>query len=411
MPFHHTILDNGLEIIAETKPEAQSAAVGFLVKTGARDETPEINGVSHFLEHMAFKGDDRHSAEDVNRIFDEIGASYNASTGEEVTFYHAAILPEYLETAFDLMATLMRPSLREADFEMEKQVILEEIGMYQDLPSFLIYEKAMGVHFAGHPLGQCILGTPESITALTSGQMRAYHETRYGARNIVLAAAGNFDFDKLVELAKSRCGSWSPGVPGRCVSEASPVASETWERRKQLNQQHVMRLAPAPPAQSPLRYAAEMIAMIVGDDGSGRIYWDLVETGRAETADVGYNDYDGSGLWTTYLCSSPEQTGENLHRIDAILEEFNQSGPTRDELERARNKVLSRIVLSNERPMGRLYSLAGNWAYRSEYRSVTDDLNAIRDLTFDDLMQVLTEYPLAGTTTVGLGPLEGISHF
>src|SRR5439155_14220684 len=135
----------------------------FLVRTGSRDETTEVSGVSHFLEHMAFKGTERHSAEDVNRIFDEVGAKYNASTGEEVTLFYAAVLPEYLPHTFDLLSDIIHPSLRQEDFDMEKNVILEEIGMYEDQPTFTVYEKLMQTHFAGHPLGRSILGSSASV--------------------------------------------------------------------------------------------------------------------------------------------------------------------------------------------------------------------------------------------------------
>ena len=172
MHFHHAELPNGLTIVAELNPAAQSVAAGYFVRTGARDETADVSGVSHFLEHMAFKGDDRHTAEDVNRIFDELGARYNASTREEITTYYAAVLPEYLPKTVEMLSGLIRPSLRTEDFDVEKNVILEEIGMYDDQPSFLAYDKAMAAHFAGHPLGQSILGSVESIAALTCEQMQ-----------------------------------------------------------------------------------------------------------------------------------------------------------------------------------------------------------------------------------------------
>ena len=179
MQFHQHQLSNGLQIIAELTPDVHSVAAGFFVRTGSRDETAEVSGVSHFLEHMAFKGDDQHSADDMNRVFDDIGARYNASTGEEVTTYYAAVLPEYLPTAMELLSVLMQPSLRNDDFDMEKNVILEEIGMYDDMPAFTAYDNIMATHFADHPLGQSILGTNESITALTAEQMQAYHRQHY----------------------------------------------------------------------------------------------------------------------------------------------------------------------------------------------------------------------------------------
>src|SRR6185295_7240928 len=135
-----------------------------------------------------------HSADDVNRVFDEVGAKYNASTSEETTLFYAAILPEYLPQTFDLLADIMRPALRQDDFDMEKKVILEEIGMYDDQPTYTAYERLMQTHFAGHPLGKSVLGTNESITALKADQMRAYHQARYVAGNILLAVAGQFDW-------------------------------------------------------------------------------------------------------------------------------------------------------------------------------------------------------------------------
>ncbi|MFQ5732411.1 MAG: M16 family metallopeptidase, partial [Planctomycetaceae bacterium] len=135
MKFFERTLENGLQVVAELNPHVHSVAAGFFVRTGSRDETDEVSGVSHFLEHMAFKGNDRYSADDVNRIFDEIGAKYNASTSEEVTLFYAAVLPEYLPQAAEMLSVILYPSLRQDDFDVEKQVILEEIGMYVDQPA------------------------------------------------------------------------------------------------------------------------------------------------------------------------------------------------------------------------------------------------------------------------------------
>src|SRR6478609_11819154 len=152
MPFHQHTLPNGLQIIAETSPSARSMALGFFVRTGSRDETPEVSGVTHFLEHMVFKGTPRRTALDVNRDFDKIGAHYNAYTSEENTVFHAAVLPEYLPQAVDILADILRPSLRGDDFDMEKKVIIEEIGMYEDQPGWCLYDHAKKAFFDNHPL-------------------------------------------------------------------------------------------------------------------------------------------------------------------------------------------------------------------------------------------------------------------
>lgn len=408
MEFHEQRLENGLQVIAELNRDVHSVAVGFFVRTGARDETAEVSGVSHFLEHMVFKGTDRYSADDVNRIFDEIGAKYNASTSEELTLFYAAVLPEYLPRAFELLAALMQPRLGTEDFDLEKQVILEEIGMYEDMPTFTAYEKAMGQHFAGHPLGQSILGSQQSITALTAEQMQAYHGDRYKAGNITLAVAGHCDWGQIVDLAEANCTSWPAGMSERHVSEAEPAGGVGIFARETNQQQHVMQMAAAPPADSHLRYAADLLAVVVGDDSGSRLYWELVDLGHAEAAEIGYNEYDGSGTWLTYLSCSPEQTLENLDRIRDLYEIVNREGVTADELDQARNKVLSRIVLRSERPMGRLASLGSNWVYRGEYHTVEEELQRYWMVRPDDIRSLLDRYPLGQTTTVAVGPLASL---
>ena len=216
MPFHSHTLPNGLQIIGETSPSARSAALGFFVRTGSRDETPEVSGVTHFLEHMVFKGTPHRTALDVNRDFDRIGADYNAFTSEENTVFYAAVLPEYLPQAVDILADILRPSLRGEDFDMEKNVIIEEIGMYEDQPMWsrlrprqarLLRRPSAGQQHPRH--------ASQSITALTRDQMHDYFQRRYVAPNITVAAAGNFDWPQFVALVEKHCGDWPTGPVGR----------------------------------------------------------------------------------------------------------------------------------------------------------------------------------------------------
>ncbi len=409
MEFHETRLANGLQIVAERCPGVYSVALGFFVRTGARDETDEISGVSHFLEHMAFKGTARHSADDVNRVFDEVGAKYNASTSEEVTLFYGAILPEYLPQTFDLLADIIRPALRQEDFDMEKKVILEEIGMYDDQPTYTAYERLMQTHFAGHPLGRSVLGTTESITALKADQMRAYHQSRYAAGNILLAIAGQFDWTEFERLVERQCAAWPTGAPPRAKPEAKPAGGMMLAKKVGSLQQHIMQMSPAPPADSPWRFAADILAVIVGDDTGSRLFWELVDPGYAETAEMGYNEFDGSGSYMTYFSCEPDQAERNLERVRKIYDGINASGITEVELAQARNKIASRIVLRSERPMGRLASLGHNWLYRSEYRTVADDLATLRSISVDDIRKLLEIYPLRQTTTSSVGPLDELA--
>jgi predicted Zn-dependent peptidase len=411
VPFHSHRLPNGLQIIAETSPSARSMALGFFVRTGARDEVPEVSGVSHFLEHMVFKGTPRRSALDVNRDFDRIGAHYNAFTSEENTVFYAAILPEYMPPAVDVLADILRPSLRGDDFDMEKKVIIEEIGMYDDQPMWSAYDHAKRVYFADHPLGNSILGSVQSVQGLTPEQMRAYFERRYVAPNVTVVAAGNFDFGGLVALVEKHCGGWGAGPVGRQgVREAPGSGAFEVMTRPKVAQEHVLVISPGPAADDPLRHTADTLALALGDDSGSRLYWALVDPGLAESADASFHDYEGTGSFYTSFSCDPEQTDENLTIVRDVLAQVQQGGITEEELQQAKSKILSRVVRSSERPMGRMQAIGMSWTYLGKYRSVDEELAAFDAVTLGKVRELLDRYPLTRTTTFALGPLEKVAR-
>lgn len=409
MPFYTHTLPNGLQIIGETNPAARSVAVGFFVHTGARDETADVSGVTHFLEHMVFKGTPRRSAFDVNRDFDRIGASYNAFTSEENTVFYAAILPEYLPQAVDILADILRPSLRIEDFEMEKNVIIEEIGMYEDQPAWSAYDNAKRLYFSDHPLGNSILGTPDSIRALTRDQMYAYFERRYVASNILVAVAGNYAWPALVDLIEKHCGNWNSGTTGReQVRETTGPGVFKVVTRDKVTQEHVLAISPGPAAESPLRYSAYMLALTLGDDTGSRLYWALVDPGLADSADTSFHDYQGTGSFFTSFSCEPDQTEENLGIVADVLRDVQKKGITQDELKQARSKITSRLVRTSERPMGRMQDIGMTWTYLHEYHTVDDDLRAFEAVSLKSIRELLDRYPLDRVTTLALGPLKTV---
>jgi predicted Zn-dependent peptidase len=406
MPFHNHSLPNGLQVIAETSPSARSVALGFFVRTGSRDETPEVSGVTHFLEHMVFKGTPRRSALDVNRDFDRIGADYNAFTSEENTVFHAAVLPEYVPQAVDILADILRPSLRQDDFDMEKNVIIEEIGMYEDQPMFSAYDHAKRVYFADHKLGNSILGSVQSIRELKRDQMHAYFSRRYVAPNVLVAAAGRLDWAAFLRLVEEKCGNWESGPIGRdCLRPAPGSGRFEVMTREKLVQEHVILVAPGPAADDPLRHAADLLAMAVGDDSGSRLYWELVDPGKADSADCGFHEYEGTGTFYTSFSGEPAAAEENLAAVMNVLHEVQSGGIRFEELEQARSKMLSRVVRGSERPKGRMQAIGMAWTYQREYRSVDDDLKAYRAVTLNHVRAVLERFPLDKVTTLALGPL------
>jgi predicted Zn-dependent peptidase len=410
LEFRSHRLDNGLEIVAEVNDDAHSSSVAFIVRTGARDESDDLAGVSHFLEHMCFKGTPRRSADDVNREFDEIGAHYNAFTSEECTAYYASVLPEYQEPSIDILADIMRPSLRPDDFDMEKKVILEEIQMYLDQPPFGMDDRIKQLHMSGHPLARSVLGTSESVSDLTPQRMRDYFASRYSSDNVFVAAAGKIDFDALVEQVAARCSDWKSAGARREISRAVSEPQFEVVHRPTATQQYVLELADAPASEDADRYAAKLLATIVGDDSGSRMYWELVDSGLAESASLGHYEYLGVGMFYTWLACEPELAEENLARLHAIYQQVEADGASEDELRQSKNKVKARVVLSSERPQSRLFNVGGNWLQRREYRTVADDLKALDDVALGDLHAVLKKYPLSRYTTITVGPREDVKR-
>ncbi|MDP6446431.1 MAG: pitrilysin family protein, partial [Pirellulaceae bacterium] len=335
MEFLKHQLDNGLQVVAERNPNAYSMAIGYFVRTGSRDETDELAGVSHFLEHMVFKGTQRRSAADVNRELDAIGSESNAYTNEEQTVYYASFLPEYQDRAADLLSDIMRPALRESDFEMEKKVILEEIAKYEDQPPFGANEKVMAAHFGDHPLSRSVLGSTESVSALTAEQMRDYFATRYSPGNMALVATGNVDFDGLVRSAEQFCGDWERAVAPRSTPPASARQGVHFLKKEMAVQQYGLLVSSGPASEDDARYTARMLATVVGDGSGSRFYWDLVETGRAEYAEMSPYDFQGAGVMITFPGCAPDASADVWRSAHEILAEVQQTGVTSQELEQA----------------------------------------------------------------------------
>lgn len=406
MEFKQQQLENGLQIIGEINPSAKSAAVGFFVKTGSRDETPAISGVSHFLEHMLFKGTDTLSALEVNAAFDDRGAQFNAFTSEENTVYYASVLPEYLEKVSQLWCQLLRPALRDSDFDMEKNVIKEEIAMYKDMPNFDVMDCCRQLHFDGHPCGNSVLGTNESIDALSSQQMRDYFGQRYAPNNITLAFAGNFQWDRAVALAKQYCSTWTPYAVDRQISHVSGSGSQDRTTQVERVCEHICLMSDGVAYQDDAYYAALLLSSIIGDQVGSRFFWELVDKALAEAAHLSLDGMDGTGALVSYIRCRPDKVAEVLAIVQSILADVTQQGITEDELRQARNKILSALVIKNELPMGRLVDLGFNWTYLRQYRTLEQDVTDIKAVTVDDVNAIAKQLKPDRYSQYRIGPAQ-----
>ncbi|MEM1165246.1 MAG: pitrilysin family protein [Planctomycetota bacterium] len=403
--FAHATLDNGLDIIAEVEPNAESAAVGFFVRTGARDEQSEVMGVSHFLEHMMFKGTAARTAEQVNLEFDTMGAQYNAYTSNELTCFFASVLPDMLPRASALLADILRPALRDDDFTTEKNVILEEIAMYNDVPFSNLYETAMERHYAAHPLAHRVLGTTDTVSAMTSRQMRDYFDVRYSPDNMVVALSGSVEFDREVERLAELCSGWAR--TGAKRDHGEPIASgEQFELRdERVNRSYLLMITPAPAYDDDRRYAATLLARLLGDQDNSRLHWALIEKGLAEEAAAEFDGRDRSGDYYVYASCDPKR----IDLVQSILnEEIAMLGQsiTEADLDRLRQKLLTQITLGGERPGGRMQRLGRDWTYLRSHRTLEHELELIQAVTLDDLRSLLQAFPFEPRTVGRLLPAE-----
>lgn len=400
--FKSARLKNGLTIVGEVTPSAHSVAIGFFVNTGARDETAEVSGVSHFLEHMMFKGTAKRNALQVTYDLAAIGAQANAYTSEENTVYYASVLPEYFESCLEILSDMLRPALDETEFNVEKKVILEEIALYQDRPQHVLFETTLAKFFEGHTAGNSVLGTIASITALSAGQMRDYFNERYSPSNIVLSVCGNYDWDKLCKLADNYCGAWPDFKPARDNRAHSPIASEQVLYREDLQSAHLCLATLGPSACDEERYPVHILNCILGDYSGSKAFWALVDKGLAEAASISQDDMDGTGLIYTYASSAPE----NLEQVEKVLRDIiaRPLDFTEQDLEQAKTKIATRIVLSGENTRRRMMAVGTDWLYRKDYLKLDEEVARVKAVSRREIEKMLNKFDYQPKTVVRMLP-------
>ncbi len=403
--FQKKVFANGLTIIGEHNPQAQSFAAGYFVNTGSRDESSDVAGVSHFLEHMMFKGTQRRSAEDINREFDELGANNNAYTNSERTVYYGAVVAERGPELVDLLTDMMRPSLKQADFDMEKKVILEEIAMYEDRPDFKVFELANEKFFNKHPLGNSVLGSTQSISALSRDQMQTYFTKRYAPNNMVLSLAGNYNWDKMIAVVESLTETWLAQESPRSYPEASFLKGAQFLQDPKLKRSHVAFFAPGLSAQNEDRFAASLLANCIGDGSSSRLYWALIDKGLADSAYLYHDSSDGIGSYSGYLSSAPEQLEEVKAIYNDVLLEVEKEGLSEEEWERSKRKVATSLTLRAETPYGRLMALGSSYLYSKDYLATPDLIAKLFATKLKTAHLLLERKPFSNMYSYSLSPV------
>ena len=400
---HQHTLSNGLHLIAECCAQNASAALGFFVRTGARDESAPEAGLSHFLEHMMFKGTPTRSTLDISFGLGNLAAQANAYTSEETTVFYSVVLPEYFAEMQDLLSDMLRPSLPQEEFDMEKKVILEEIALYQDRPQFFLFENAISDYFGSHPAGKSVLGTTATVGAVSQPQMKAYFDRRYAPSNMVLVAAGNIAAQAFFSDAEEHCAKWGDFTALREVKPYAPRLSSKEFQKKGINQSHLALITAGPSVQDEQRHELAVLAVILGDSVGSKLYWEIVDKGIAESAVCEVDVKDGTGVVIAYASMEPDRIGDVLERMHKVLAKPLDFSAT--DLERAKTKFISRMVLGGELPMGRLMALGNEWIYRREIHSLQREIKRIKSITAQGIERALSDYPLKNWCEYRLVPM------
>jgi predicted Zn-dependent peptidase len=406
--FYTHRLNNGLQIVGQPMPDFESVAVSYFVHTGSRDEQdPQIAGVSHFLEHMVFKGTKTLDWQEITLAFNKIGAELNAFTSHEATVYYARVLGEYLDKAVELLSDMMYPRLEESDFTTEKEVIVNEIARSEDQPYNTTYRRLMQTYFGNHPLGHDVLGSTESIRNMRIEDMRTYWKQRYAANNLILSVAGNFDWQHIIELAEQHCNNWRTGDSGRDVSHYEPEKPiNNIVIDKKLKQQIMLIAMPTVDIKHKDYYAASLGGSILGDSDGSRLYWNIYQRGLAESASAGIWGMEGTGIMLLEANSTPEEAPRVLKLLRSELDNLLDDGIHEDELRRAKDKWISSIVLSSESTFARMRSLASDWVTEGRLVSVEEEIQRVEQITAEDVMRALHLFPMRDKQVLTtLGPL------
>ncbi len=400
-------LDSGIRVATEAVPSVRSVALGLWVRTGSRDETPAQAGVSHFLEHLLFKGTKRYSAIEIAEIFDGLGAAVNAATGKESTNLYARFLDTHTDEAFDLLAEmLLGPTYPEID--SEREVVLEEIAMYEDEPQDKVHDVLDEAVFGGHPLGRRILGEADVISSIPIPDIDAYHRARYTGGNIVVAAAGNVDHDRIVELTKRHIEPPVAAADGAALEAPQVDGAQIGFQQKDTEQFHICFGGPGIDRADDRRYALSILDAVFGGSTSSRLFREVREKkGLAYSVGSYTQQFVDSGLIGIYVGTRQDNVQEACEIIGRELASIHTDGISDDELVRAKEHVKGRMVLSSESTAARMGRIAKATLFDTPLLTLDELLEKVDAVSLDDVAELARQlYAPESLSAAAIAPSE-----
>lgn len=406
--YQKTTLTNGLRIVSESIPYMSSISLGIFAGTGSRHETPAEQGVSHFIEHLMFKGTHRRSAKDIAEMVDDVGGQLNAATDRENTCYYIKVLPEHLSLGMDILSDmLLNSKFADVDVEKERQVVLEEISLYEDSPDELIHDLHMNSLWPGHALGRNILGTRETIAAMDRQAILDYRIRHYVPDNLVIAAAGNLTHEQLVELSQLYWADVS-GKSQMLVDPTPTFVAARLLQEKDIEQLHVCLGTPGVAHDSSQYYASHVLNTILGGGVSSRLFQSIREDRGLAYSVCSYpSSFRDTGLMTIYAGVSPENSREVIEITNAILADIRVNGVRPDEIKRAKEQLKAGLMFSMESSASRMSRVGRAEISSREYLSPEKLAAKVDAVSLEQLFELAQPlYQPENTCMTALGPVE-----
>ncbi len=410
-----TKLPNGIAVLTEHMPGLRSVTAGIWVRRGSRHESPELNGICHFIEHSVFKGTRRRTAREIAVESDQLGGHLDAYTTHEMTGFATKVADTSLSQAVDLLADIVaNPRFDQQDLEREQMVILEEMKMVEDTPDELLGELFNAAYFPDHPLGRPIEGTRETVPTFDHKTTLAFHAREFSYSNLVVAAAGNVEHARLLELvgtAFDGCEGVAKLVQPIVERSPRPAAPILVEQKGELEQAHLIVATPWPSALGEDRYEASLLASVIGGGTSSRL-WQKIreERGLAYSVGAGGSAFSDIGVFTIYAGTSPSQLDEVLDLSMNELRQVVRESVSEEELRIARDQAVSSILLGLESSSARAGTLARQEIIHGRRISPEEVIEKIRSVTPEQLKAVAQRYFKSETLALGaLGNLNGFN--
>ena len=399
-----TTLSNGVRIITEHMPHVRSVSLGIWIGTGSRRETSQENGISHFIEHMVFKGTKNRSAEDIARSVDSIGGGLDAFTAKEMVSYNTKVLDEHLPLAFNVLSDLVRnPLFREEDIEKEKGVILEELKMEVDNPEYLLHEIFSSNFWKDHPLGKPILGTKDTVRGFDQGMLHEYYTRVYEPSNITITAAGNLRHDAIVQLAGEHFEDLRINAGKAADRPPTPHARLVFRNKTSLEQMHLYMGVPAYPLPHEDRFICYVLNTVLGGGMSSRLFQNIREKqGLAYAVYSELSMYRDTGCLAIYAGTSLEAARKVVDSITQEFRDLKENLVPADELRRAKDHLKGSFMLGLESTSSRMGNLARQELYFKRFFSLDEMVDSIERVTAEEVQRVAREFFDARNITMAM---------